>query len=67
MNTQNPKPEPERFEVYMPVPNAPATELAICQAQVDEVMARTGRFIDERNACFIGGAFRKEIESVLLG
>lgn len=60
-------PEPERFEVYLAVPNAPATEVSVTQAEADEILSRTGRFIDERNAWCLGDTLKKEIKSLVLG
>jgi len=62
----NPTPAPERFAVYMPVPNAPAVESPVSQATVDAYVARCDDFVRRRNAWFIDPALRQEIERVFL-
>lgn len=61
------KPARVRFKVYMPVPNAPASEQLVSQAAVDEYIAACGEFINQRNAWFIDASLRREIENSLLG
>jgi len=64
-NTQ-PIPAPERFKVYLPVPNAPACVAPVSPQEVDEYIAQLGEFINRRNAWFIDASTRQEIERTLL-
>lgn len=59
------KPARVRFKVYMPVPNAPATESPVTQAAVDDYVAQCDAFIQKRNDWFIDASLRREIERVL--
>jgi hypothetical protein len=59
-------PAPERFQVYMPVPNAPACVAPVSPQEVDEYIAQIGEFINRRNAWFIDASLRQEIERTLL-
>lgn len=61
------KPARVRFRVYIPVPNAPASEQLVSQATVDAHIAACGEFINQRNAWFIDASLRREIENSLLG
>jgi len=65
-NEINPTSAPERFAVYMPVPNAPVVESPVSQAEVDAYVAKCDAFVRQRNAWFIDAALRREIERVFL-